>query len=185
MVTMGYSLSRLERVRRGDVEAFADIFEEYHLRICRYLCSLVNDSDLAEDLAQQTFVKAYKALVKGSPPGNLNAWLYTIATNTALSALRRRRLIAWLPIHGSAQAARSPGQDQEALTGERELLLQALGRLAKTEVACLLLRFQHDLSYDELADVLGTSVPAARMRVSRARAAFREAYLHLAEEANR
>ena len=103
---MGYSLSRLEKVRRGDVEAFADIFEEYHLRICRYLCSLVNDGDLAEDLAQQTFVKAYKALVKGSPPGNLNAWLYTIATNTALSALRRRRLIAWLPIHGSAQAAR-------------------------------------------------------------------------------
>ncbi len=183
-MAMQYCLSALGRARRGDVGAFERIFDEYHQRICRYLCSLVGDSDLAEDLAQQTFVKAYRALGRGSPPDNLSAWLYAIATNTALSALRRRKLTQWLPFLEHAEA-RAPGQDQEALLGERELVGQALGRLGKSEAACLLLRFQQGLSYGELAEILGTSIPAAKMRLSRARAAFREVYLQLSEEAKR
>jgi RNA polymerase sigma-70 factor (ECF subfamily) len=172
----------LEKVRHGDVEAFEAIFDEYHLRICRYLCSLVGDLDLAEDLAQQTFVKAYRALTRASPPDNLKAWLYTIATNTAISALRRRRLIQWLPL-GANAAAKAPGH--EARLGERQILQQALDRLPRGDAACLLLRFQHGLSYAELADILGSSIPAARMRLCRARAAFREIYLQLDQEVSR
>ena len=180
---MEYSLPLARRVQRGDAGAFALLFEQFNLRICRYLCSLVNNPDLAEDLAQQTFIKAYEALERGSQPENLNAWLYAIATNTALSALRRRRLIAWLPFRAHAESAAAPGP--EARTSEAELLGQALSRLPRGDAACLLLRFQHDLSYDELAQVLGTSSPAARMRVSRARTALREIYLQLQEEASR
>ena len=175
-------LSRLEELKRGDAESFAALFEEYRLRIARYLCSLVGDADLAEDLAQTTFVKAYRALLRGSPPENLKAWLYAIATNTALSALRRRKLIAWLPLGTRAADARPAGREQEVLMGRRELIAQALDRLPRADVACLLLRFQHDLSYAELAEALGITVPAARMRLSRARAAFREAYLRLEQE---
>ena len=175
----------LEGARHGDVEAFEAIFDEYHLRICRYLCSLVDDLDLAEDLAQQTFVKAYRSLARSGPPDNLKAWLYAIATNTALSALRRRKLIQWLPFRAQAEAARAPGQDPEARLGERELLQQALDQLPRRDAACLLLRFQHGLSYAELAEILGTSIPAARMRLSRARAVFREIYLQLDQEESR
>ncbi len=175
----------LDRVRRGDVDAFAAVFDEYHVRLCRYLCSLVGDGDLAEDLAQQTFVKAYKALVAGTAPESLGAWLYAIATRTAISALRRRRLIAWLPLGMSNAARQGAAREHEARLGERELLGQVLARLPKADAACLLLRFQQGLSYEELAAVLGTSVPAARMRTSRARAAFREAYLRLEREASR
>jgi RNA polymerase sigma-70 factor, ECF subfamily len=168
----------------SETAAFAAVFEGYQARIFRYLRSLVGEPALAEDLAQDTFVKAYKALAQGHPPDNLNAWLYAIATNTALSALRRRRLIAWLPLQASPEAHEKPGAaDHEGATGEQELINQVLAALPKTDAACLWLRFQHDLSYAELAHVLGTTVPAAKMRLSRARAAFRELYLRLNQEA--
>ncbi|MDI7277475.1 MAG: sigma-70 family RNA polymerase sigma factor [Anaerolineae bacterium] len=182
---MRYQTTLLERVRHGDVASFEAIFEEYHQRICRYLCSLVGDLDLAEDLAQQTFLKAYRALGRGSPPENLKAWLYAIATNTALSALRRRKLMQRLSFYPQAERIRSPGPDQETRLGQQELLRQTLETLPPADSACLLLRLQQGLSYGELAEIMGTSIPAARMRLSRARAAFREAYLQLSGEEKR
>ncbi len=108
-------------IRIGGSDWFAPIFEHYQARLWRYLCSLVSDQELAADLAQDTFVKAYKALRDNPPPENLNAWLYAIATNAALSALRRRKLIAWLPLHSSPEASEeASSEDHEKLTGERE-----------------------------------------------------------------
>ncbi len=183
MATIEHDLSLPERVKHGDVKAFAAIFEQYHLSIYRYLRRLVGDADLAEDLAQQTFVKAFRALTQNPPPDNLHAWLYAIATNTALSALRRRRLIAWLPFQTSPEEMHpAAGPDQETLLGERELLAQALDRLPKRDAACLLLHFQQGLSCAELAAVLDVSLSAAKMRLYRARAAFCEAYLQLKQE---
>jgi len=184
-VATQYRSAPLQKARDGDMASFEAIFEAYHQRICRYLSSLVNDLELAEDLAQQTFLKAYRALGRGSSPDNLQAWLYAIATNTALSALRRRRLIRWLPFGPQAERAASPELDHDARLGQQELLRLALAKLPPGDVACLLLRLQQGLSYGELAETLGTSIPAARMRVSRARAAFREAYLRLSEEEKR
>ena len=180
---MEYNLSLVERVMHGDAAAFAAIFEEYNLQICHYLCRLVGDDALAEDLAQDTFIKAYKALSTSSPPRNLKAWLYTIATNSAMSALRRRKIISWLPFSSGAEASRDvAGPDWAAQMGERDLIEQALAQLPKKDVACLLLHFRHGLGYPELADVFGISVPAAKMRLSRTRASFREAYLRLSQE---
>lgn len=169
----------------GGSDWFTPVFERYQERIWCYLRSLVSDDELAADLAQDTFVKAYRALRDGSPPENLSAWLYAIATNVALSALRRRKLIAWLPLHANTQASeKASGEDHETRAGEREHLRQAMAALPKDEAALLLLRFQQGLDYPELAQVLGCTVPAAKMRLSRARAAFREAYWLLAQEAN-
>lgn len=164
-------------------QSFVTIFEEYSGKIYRYLCSLVRDPGLAEDLAQDTFVKAYKALARGDQPANLNAWLYAIATNTALSALRRRRLVAWLPfVRANGEEWLDPAEGHEVTTGRRDLISRSLRDLPRNEAACLILRFEHGLTYDELASVLECSVPAAKMRLSRARAAFREAYLRHGEE---
>src|SRR5262249_17052439 len=129
--------------------------------------------------------KAYRALDRGAAPENPHAWLYAIATNTALSAVRRRRLLSWIPL------ARGENADMVARCGdlgersaERELLVNALARLPNPD-ACLLLRFQQGLTYEELAAVLRLSAPAAKMRVCRARAAFRAIYLSLRSEADR
>lgn len=174
----------MESVRCGPVQGFALIFEQHHAGIYRYLCRLVSDADLAEDLAQQTFVKAYQALASGPQPDNLQAWLYTIATNTAFSALRRRRLIRWLPLADEA-THRAPGPGLEARLGERELVAQALERLPRRDAACLLLHFHEGLTCAEVAQVLGLSLPATKSRLYRAREAFCEAYLRLREGVGR
>ena len=179
---MEYSLPLARRVQRGDAGAFALLFEQFNLHICRYLCSLVNNPDLAEDLAQQTFLKAYRALAAGPQPDNLHAWLYTIATHTAFSALRRRRLISWLPF---TDEALHHGPGPEARVGESELVSQALARLPKQDAACLLLHFHEGFSCAEVAQALGLSLSAAKSRLYRAREAFCEAYLRLSEEVGR
>jgi RNA polymerase sigma-70 factor (ECF subfamily) len=166
---------------RDVAASFAEIFATYQAPIRRYLASLVRDPALAEDLTQETFTKAYQALGR-STPTHLNGWLYAIATNTAF-AVFRRRLLAFLSLGMLAgeeveDAAGDPGR----AVGEREIVRLALARLPKPDAACLLLRFQQGLTYPELAVVLGVTEPAAKKRLSRARAAFREIYLSLSEE---
>ena len=165
------------------MDDFDSIFEQYRSRIYRYLCQLVRDPDLAEDLAQDTFIKAYKALARKSQPDNLRAWLYAIATNTAFSALRRRKLIAWLPFHDSSEVTgKASRSDHEARLGEAQMVAQALAGLPERDVACLLLHFQQGLSCAEVAEALGMSSAAGKSRLYRARAAFCRAYQSLSQE---
>ena len=172
-----------EGTTRGHAAELADLFQRYHQRLCRYLVSMVADADLAEDLAQQTFVQAHRALQRGVVPENPQAWLYRIATNAAFSAIRRRRLRSMLPFGADGHAGSR--DDHATSLSQRDLLERALACLAKPDAASLLLRFQHELSYEELAEVLGTSADAAKMRICRARVALREAYLRLSQEAMR
>jgi RNA polymerase sigma-70 factor (ECF subfamily) len=83
-----------------DIADFEAIFLRYQGPISNYIYHLIGNREQAYDLAQDVFVKAYKALLNGTvvQPGALSAWLYRIAANTTTDSLRRRRLIAWLPL---------------------------------------------------------------------------------------
>src|SRR5579862_9583198 len=89
-----------EPVQRVDVADFEAIFLRYQGPISNYIYHLIGNREQAYDLAQDVFVKAYKALLNGTvvQPGALSAWLYRIAANTTTDSLRRRRLISWLPL---------------------------------------------------------------------------------------
>ena len=76
---------------------FERIYDEYKTPIYNYIYHLVGNREQADDLTQDTFLKAFKALPKMDASLKLSAWLYRIATNTAYDALRRRKLIAWMP----------------------------------------------------------------------------------------
>lgn len=82
------------------VEDFENIFQRYQGPITNYIYHLIGNREQAYDLAQDVFVKAYRALLGGTQvqPGALSAWLYRIASNTTTDTLRRRRLISWLPM---------------------------------------------------------------------------------------
>lgn len=82
------------------IEDFEDIFQRYQGPITNYIYHLIGNREQAYDLAQDVFVKAYRALLGGTQvqPGALSAWLYRIASNTTTDTLRRRRLISWLPL---------------------------------------------------------------------------------------
>ena len=89
-----------EQAQRVDVADFETIFLRFQGPITNFIYHMIGNREQACDLAQDVFVKAYKALLGGTvvQPGALSAWLYRIASNTTTDTLRRRRLISWLPM---------------------------------------------------------------------------------------
>jgi len=89
-----------EQAQKVDVADFEAIFLRFQGPITNFIYHLIGNREQAYDLAQDVFVKAYKALLNGTvvQPGALSAWLYRIASNTTTDTLRRRRLISWLPL---------------------------------------------------------------------------------------
>lgn len=160
------------RAQRGDAAAFAEIFERYQHRIVNYIYGLVHDRELANDLAQESFLKAYRALPRMGNDLRLAPWLYRIAGNTAFSALRRRRLIRWLPLLNDG--IMTPDIDGDV--AEAEAVHRALAKLPAKYAAPLLLHSHEGLSCNEIAEILGISPGAVKTRLFRAREAFRVAY---------
>ena len=156
--------------------SFDQLFARYHGPIYRHILGLVGDPAQAEDLTQDTFLKAYKAL-PGAREGAVVAWLYRIATNTARDALRHRRRLTWLPF-GPGDAERVPTCEGDPPTGlaTREAVRQALAWLTPTQRACLLLRARDGLSIDEIARALGLSTGNVKMTLYRAKERFRASY---------
>src|SRR5690242_1746172 len=94
------SSEQIQQAEQVTVEDFEAIFSRYQGPITNFIYHLIGNREQAYDLAQDVFVKAYRALLGGTvvQPGALSAWLYRIAANTTTDTLRRRRLIAWLPL---------------------------------------------------------------------------------------
>jgi len=155
------------------------LFNLHHGEIYAYLMRMVRDSELAADMAQDTFVKAYKAYDSLEDPAHARAWLYQIAHRVALDEFRRRRIVRFLPWTGESHGA-APSAEHLALegrfSGEME---RALRRMPERQRSALILAEIHDLTGLELAAALGVSHIAARALLTRARESLRQA---LAEE---
>src|SRR6185437_1255090 len=178
----------------GDHAAFALLVRRYEARIGVYLRQMVGDADLASDLAQETFLAAYQALSRWQPPPPdptnpanpttrttdlLSPWLYRIATNHAISALRRQMMIAR---RAPGAPTRASSSLEDAVIG-RELLRAALATLDEDDAACLVLHYVAGERYGEVAARLGISSEAVRKRVGRALSSLRRAYVALETEA--
>lgn len=162
------------RAREGDQVAFARLFEQFHAPILNYLHRMVGDRAMAEDLTQDTFVKAWNALGGTRPDLAFKPWLYRIATNTAISQLRRRKIVQWVPFLAGHDHASDDSIERSV--GRRHDIEQALGKVPKHYAAVLLLRHYQGLSLAETADSLGITENAAKLRLFRARKAFATVY---------
>jgi RNA polymerase sigma-70 factor (ECF subfamily) len=137
---------------------------------------MVGNPEQAQDLTQDTFVKAYRALPNVKEL-ILPAWLYRIATNTALDALRHRKLIAWLPFQpGDDDRYRAPERDLGGEMAESEMVRQSLLALTPRQRACLLLRTRDGLSIDEICAAMKMSRDAVKATLYRGKERFRTAY---------
>ena len=165
----------VERAQAGDRDAFTLLVERYQQRLGGYLFHLLGERDLALDLTQDTFVRAYTALPATRPSLAVRPWLFRIATNLAYDVLRRRRRIAWVPLSLAENRAR----DESAPLEEQELVRLALQRLRPADQVVLVLCGIEDQSYAEAASALETTPDAVRKRLSRAKAQFRAAYAQL------
>lgn len=173
------------RAQAGDRAAFTDLFEQHNARICTYLARMVGDDELARDLAQDTFLTAWRALAEIRDPKRFTAWLYRIATNVAHSHRRRARLVRWLPWaeHLEHQESSVPTiEGPEEPTGEAERVKLALANLSLQCRTCVLLQLEGGFMQREIAEMLGISEKSVGAYVSRGREQFRQAYRRLERE---
>jgi RNA polymerase sigma-70 factor (ECF subfamily) len=161
------------RIRSGDEDAFESLVLRYQGPLFNYLHGFVGDTEQARDLVQETFLRAYRSIGSLDDPALLRSWLYRIAHNQACSLLRRRRLVSWLPLTFDRHSS-DPAPDRSAIEALR--VTEALAQLPVDQRAPLLLHLVVGFSYAEVAVLLQVSEGAVRMRISRARAAFRAAY---------
>ena len=158
-------------------KAYLDLVARYQTSILNYLYRLVGDADLAEDLTQETYVKAYGALERldldYDAEGRRRAWLYRIAHNLATDHLRRKARLQWLSLDRVRGRGASDPADRIA---DREPVHQALGQLSEDHQQVLYLFCNEGMSAAEVGEVLGISSAAARKRRQRAREAFEIAY---------
>jgi len=154
---------------------FEQLFRDYAQPILSYVNRLVGDSAMAEDLTQQVFVKAYRALPRLAADANRRAWLYRIATNACYDYLRRRRLVGWLPLL-ERDGLQYPQSNQEKVTGQRDAVQRALAKLTPSDRAVLILYSVQGYSTVDISEMLDISQGAVKTRLFRARERFREAY---------
>lgn len=178
-----------QRVREGDSDAFEEVFRTYHARIYNYVYRLVGDAEETSDLTQESFLKAYRALLRGEEPLNLSAWLYRIASNTALDVLRRRRLIQWQPLEGLMSVLNVPGgpdPEEETLWSEQRAEIEhVLAQLPPRYRMYLILREREGLSYQEIAAITGDSPDTVKVTLYRARERARKIGAKLLRESSR
>ena len=159
----------------GDGRAFAEIVRRYQRAMYRLAYGFLRSPADADDVAQETFVRAYGALGRFRVGEPLYPWLARIATNTALSQLRRRRRKPETPLEPLLEAGQQWGTDDDpadrAAAAERARhLREAMAELTPEHQAVLVLRVVEDLSYDEIAKALAVPPGTVMSRLSRARA---------------
>ena len=164
------------RARAGDTAAFAALVRRHQDRVFGFILRMLDARDEAMELTQDVFVKAWQALPGWRPEARFSTWLLQIARNAALDQLRRRRLIQFAPLDdGMDVADTAPGPEARYASRQRQALLEnALQQIAAEHREILLLREIEDLSYGELAAVLGIAEGTVKSRLARARAALLE-----------
>jgi RNA polymerase sigma-70 factor (ECF subfamily) len=177
----------VERARQGEVQAFEMLVVKYQRRIERLISRFVRDTDLVPDIAQETFIRAYRALPQFRGESAFYTWLYRIAVNTAKKALADLRRDPVLT--ESALAAASQDDDEtnrpehelshdetpEAMLASREIartVNAAIEALPEDLRQAILLREVEGLSYDEIAMVMACPIGTVRSRIFRAREAI-------------
>jgi RNA polymerase sigma-70 factor (ECF subfamily) len=166
----------IDMVRAGEVDAFAEIVERYQAPIQRYLYRLTGDYQMTQDLAQDTFLQAYKGILKTKTDLSLKAWLYRIATNNALQHHRRKRRLSFIPLDECKTSDVPTTENHASLTGEKMAIQETLSKVPEEQRICLVLRFVEGFKYKEIAETLGISDDAVRKRVTRGKQKFRRLY---------
>jgi RNA polymerase sigma-70 factor (ECF subfamily) len=163
----------VELVLNGDQNVFAMLVERYKDAVQNLAYRMLGNATEAEDVTQETFVRAYTQLATYKSAHKFSTWLLSIASHLAIDQLRRRRFLA-LPLEDVpflewiVDAGVSP--EQSVLQGERQDEIQAyLQRLPAKYRAVIVLRYWHDFSYEEIASALNLTPPLVKARLHRAR----------------
>jgi RNA polymerase sigma-70 factor (ECF subfamily) len=181
------------QVKQGDTAAFTTLVEKYKQPVLNLAFRTLRDETEAEDLAQAAFVQVWKSAARYEPSAKFSTWLFTIARNLCLNEIRRRTRhpaesldqtrddAGDQPLH-QVEDRRTTAAPDDLLRGELESKVdEALSSLPENQRTALLLCRQEELSYEEIAEVLGCSLSATKSLIHRARETIKarlKPYLH-------
>lgn len=175
LATRAASLGTVMTDRAAARVVIEQLYAAHHGEIYSYLSRMLRDEELAADLTQETFVKAFRAFDTLADQTRARAWLYQIAGRTALDELRRRRIVRFIPWTGESRGSGASAEEMALhgrLSGEME---RALAAIPPRQRQALLLAEVHELTGLEMARALGVSHVAARALLTRARESLRQA----------
>jgi RNA polymerase sigma-70 factor (ECF subfamily) len=170
-------LELMLRVREGDAASFEILLRRYRLPLVSYFRRMVRDQGLAEDLAQEVFLRVYKSRERYQPEARFTTWLYRIATNLALNAIRDRRDevsdSAGDDADGGPVLERfvdpHPTVEQRLMQGDRERLIrQAVEALPENQRTAVILHKYQEVDYRQIAGILSVSESAVKSLLFRA-----------------
>jgi RNA polymerase sigma-70 factor, ECF subfamily len=176
----------VERVKRGDVKAFEMLVVKYQRRIERLIGRMVRDVDLVPDIAQETFIRAYRAIPKFRGESAFYTWLYRIAVNTAKKAMGelKRDLLVTESARASkddddetprAESDATDGETPESLLASKQVAAtvnSAIDALSEDLRQAITLREIEGLTYEEIAELMNCPIGTVRSRIFRAREAI-------------
>ena len=180
----------IEATRGGDETAFAEIVGRYRSPITNYLYRFLNDYEEAVDLAQETFVRVYFALDRYHTQFAFSTYIYRIATNLAISEIRRRKRRKLMSLTGLFQGEDGTDvefqptdgrklQDIELVEDERsQMIAKAIAALPEKYRVPVVLRDVEGKTYDEVAAIMELGLGTTKSRISRGRALLREKLQH-------
>jgi RNA polymerase sigma-70 factor (ECF subfamily) len=180
----------IEATKSGDEEAFAEIVNRYRSPITNFLYRFLNDYEEAVDLAQETFVRVYFAIERYHTEYAFSTYIYRIATNLAISEIRKRKRRKLLSLTGLFQTEdgsetefQPPDEkslaDEDLIEDERnQMIARAIAALPDKYRAPIVLREIEDKSYEEIAQILGLGLGTTKSRISRARNLLKEKLKH-------
>ena len=176
----------IERVKQGDARAFEMLVVKYQRRVERLIARMVRDADLVPDIAQESFIRAYRALPNFRGDSAFYTWLYRIAVNTAKKALmelKRDPLVTQSALASRdedeetsrAESELSDGETPESLMASRQVaqaVNAAIEALSEDLRQAITLREIEGLSYEDIAEVMNCPIGTVRSRIFRAREAI-------------
>ncbi|MDY7077460.1 MAG: sigma-70 family RNA polymerase sigma factor [Chloroflexota bacterium] len=163
----------ITQAQRGDRQAFGELIRRHREGVVNVVYRMCGDANLAEDAAQEAFIRAWKHLPNYRPRSPFRNWVYRIATNVALDALRREREV--VDVDTLSLSSSDGGPEATVERAEREKRVrQAVLELPPSSRAVLVLREYEGLSYREIAGTLGIPIGTVMSRLNYARNRLRE-----------
>ncbi len=176
-MAIGSDLELMLRVRAGDAASFEALLRRYRLPMVNFFRRMVRDQALAEDLAQEVFLRIYKSRERYQPEARFTTWLYRIATNLALNAIRDRKDEVCDSTSDESGAGTildrfvdpQPTVEQRLIQGDRERTIrQAVEGLPDNQRMAVILHKYQDVDYRQIAGILGVSESAVKSLLFRA-----------------
>ncbi len=176
----------IEATKAGDQDAYAEIVTRYRNPITNFLYRFLNDYEEAVDLAQETFVRVYFAIDRYHTQFAFSTYIYRIATNLAISEIRRRKRRKLMSLTGLFQSEEDSEvefqpaderilQDEELVEDERSrTIARAIAALPEKYRVPIILRDVEGKSYDEVAEIMGLGLGTTKSRISRARGLLKD-----------